>query len=158
MTAQRLLKILALVSLAATFLAIVLWRQSGTPPPRELLHLSLGSFVLALVVGLIGEETRPRMMLRFLAALAALVAAIALVSDLSREGSGFTSLIGHIGQFFPSVLTGLQKTVTRFAGATAWDPVVTSLLAIPTFMMFAAIAAILGYASRRRRKLGIYVN
>ena len=41
------------------------------------------------------------MMLRFVAALAALVATIALVSDLSHAGGGFTSLIGHIGQFFP---------------------------------------------------------
>ena len=158
MTAQRLLKILALVSIAMTAAAVFEWRQTGLPPPRWMLQLSLGAFALALAVGLVGAETRPRMMLRFVAALAALVATIALVSDLSHAGGGFTSLIGHIGQFFPSVLSAVQASVERAAGAAMWDPVLTSILSMPTFILFALLAAVCGYASRRRRKLSIYAN
>lgn len=158
MTAQRLLKILALISILMTGLAAYQWRSTGLPPPRWMLQVSLGAFVLALIVGLIGTETRPRMMLRFLAALAALVATLALVSDLSHAGSGFTPLLGHIHQLFPSVLSAVQASVERLAGPKAWDPVLTSVLAVPTFISFAAIAAVCGYASRRRRKLNIYAN
>ncbi len=158
MSAQRLLKILALVSIAMTAAAVFEWRQSGLPPPRWMLHGSLGAFGLALIVGLLGAETRPRMMLRFVAALAALVSTIAFVSDLSHAGGGFTSLIGHIRQFFPSVLAAVQASVERAAGPAMWDPVALSILSVPTFMLFALLAALCGYASRRRRKLSIYAN
>jgi hypothetical protein len=158
MNAQRLLKLLALVSIGATVAAIVQWQQTGAAPPSWLLRLSLGAFVAALVVGLIGEETRPRIMLRFLSAVAALVAAIALITDLSHAGGGFTSLAGHLTQFAPSVLASAKTGIMRMLGAAAWDPVMTTLLALPTFVIFAGVAVLCGYASRRRRVVTVFVN
>lgn len=158
MTAPRLLKLFALIAIAATVAAVLSWRDTGEAPPYWMLKLSAGAFFAALIVGLAGQDTRPRMMLRFLAALAALIACIALVADLSRQGKDYTSLLGHIGQFSPSVLEAVKVSVSQSLGPFVWDPVLTSILSVPTYILFALFAAACGYASRRRNKLRIFVN
>lgn len=157
MTAQRLLKLLAILSIAATAAAAVLWQQTSQPPPPLLIKISAGAFAAALLVGLAGEETRPRIMLRFLAAVCALVAVIAFVTDFSRGGQGFTSLAGHLGQLAPSLLAALKAGAIRVGGQTGWE-FSAQLLAMPTFLVFGLMAAVCGYASRRRDRLSIFVN
>ena len=114
MSSSLLLKIFAFLSLAATGTAVGLWYTTGEPPPPWMLQVSLAFFVAALVTGLIGTETRPRLMLRFLAALCALFAAIALAADISAQGGvfGATSLMGHLEQFAPSLLASIKTSVT----------------------------------------------
>lgn len=158
MNAQLLLKLFALVSITATVAAVAIWRQTGAAPPSWVLKVSLATFVAAVVTGLAGAETRPRLMLRFLAALSALVSAIALVSDMTGEKAGFTSLLAHLSEFVPSLVGSASARVTALFGPAAWDPVATTVLSIPTFVTFAALAVALGYASRSRQKLRIYVN
>lgn len=158
MTAQRLLKIFALISIGATAAAIFQWRQTGLPPSPVTLQISAGAFIAALVAGLAGQETRPRIMLRFLAAVCALVATVAFVSDMSRAGEGFTPASGHLSQLAPSVLAAARSGITRVFGPFAWDPAATALLGLPTFLLFAILAALFGYASRRRQELSVFVN
>lgn len=158
MTASRLLKFLALVSIGATLAAVMHWQQTGTAAPTWLVRVSLGAFILALAVGLIGAETRPRLMLRFLSALAALIGTIALITDLARTGGGLTALSDHLAQFSPSILTSMKAALTRSLGAAAWDPVATTILALPTSVVFAALALVTGYASRRRETVRIFMN
>lgn len=158
MTATRLLKFLALVSIGATLAAVMHWQQSGTAAPALLIRISLGAFVLALAVGLIGAETRPRLMLRFLSAIAALIGTIALITDFARTGGTLTALGEHLAQFSPSILTSLKTGLTRTLGAAAWDPLATTVLAVPTCVVFAALALVMGYASRRRETVRIFMN
>ena len=158
MKASLFLKLFALASLAATAAAVLVWRETGASPPTWLLQVSLATFLAAMLVGLIGVETRPRSMLRFLAAIAALVSAVSLVSDMTHEKGGFTSLHGHLSQFVPSLVASVSERLTQKLGPAAWDPVATTLLSIPTFLLFAIFAGLCGFASRRREKLQIFVN
>lgn len=157
MNAQRLLKILALISIAATLAAVIEWRELQQPPSPLLVQISVIAFAGALVAGLIGQETRPRIMLRFLAAVCALVAVIAFVTDYSRPASGFSSLAGHLALLAPSLLANFKATVTHAAGPSAWT-VVAKALAVPTYIAFALLAALCGFASRPRQRLSVYVN
>lgn len=157
MSASNWLKLLALISLAATGLAVLQWHQTGLPPAPALVRVSLLAFLAALAAGLIGTQTRPRVMLRFLAAVFALVSALALVSDMSL-GHGFTSLAGHMGLLAPSLLAAIEEGISTAIAPYAWDPLMTSFLAWPTFVTFALLSAVSGYASRRRHEISIFVN
>jgi len=158
MTAQRLLKFLAFIAVAAGLAALWEWRTEGFVTDSWLIQVCAGALLAALVVGLTGQETRPRAMLRFLAGVAALIAVIALVADFSRPGSGFTSLSGHLSQLAPSVLAAVRSGVAQTLGDSAWNNWGAPLFALPTFILFFLISAICGYASRRRHKVRVFVN
>ena len=163
MTSQRALKVLTLLSLLATAAATVIWYQTGEAPDPWLIRTAAATFALALIVGLVGQETRPRIMLRFLAALFALVAVIAFAADISRhnvDGSGFSSmsLLDHVATFAPSLLASAKSAITRSVGAKAWDPVLTSLLGFPASLIFGLLATFCGYAGRPRHEIRIFVN
>lgn len=157
MTAERLLKLLALVSIGATAAAVLHWHQTGLPPAPLLIRISIGAFVAALAVALFGRDTRPRMMLRFLAAVCALLAVVALVTDLSRAGASSTSLAEHFGQFAPSLLTTARTGISQALGAAVWQAV-TIVLALPSYAVFATLAAICGFAARPRPQISVFVN
>ncbi len=159
---QRLLKLFALVSVVLTVAALYIWRTTGEGAPW-LVRAAAASFAAALLVGLIAAETRPRLMLRFLAALFALIAVIALASDISHALTGgghlsATSLFGHITDLSPSLLAALRSGTIRMAGATAWDTFALLLLSLPTFVIFGLLAALAGYAGRPREEVRIYIN
>ena len=160
MSSSLLLKIFAFLSLAATGTAVGMWYASGEPPPSWMLQVSLAFFLAALVTGLIGDETRPRLMLRFLAALCALIATIALAADISAQGGvfGATSLLGHLEQFAPSLLASIKGSITRALSAGFWDSVAVSVMNIPTFLFFGLLAFFCGYAGRPRRAISVFVN
>ncbi len=160
MSSSLLLKIFAFLSLVATGSAVGLWYSSGEPPPSWMLQVSLGFFIAALATGLIGAETRPRLMLRFLAALCALIAAIALAADISAHGGvfGATSLLGHLEQFAPSLLASIKASVARMLGDGLWDSVTVTVMGIPTFLFFSLLALFCGYAGRPRRMISVFVN
>lgn len=164
MTSQRLLKFLAFISLVATVSALVIWHSSGEAPPPWIVHLAAGAFAAALAIGVIAEETRPRLMLRFLAALFALIAVIAFASDFSHQGAGgqtgfrATSLMVHWQEFAPSLLASTKASIARSASPLVWDPLLLTLLGFPTFAIFAVLAALAGYASRPRKQVRIFVN
>ena len=160
MSSSLLLKIFAFLSLAATGTAVGKWYMSGDPPPSWMLQVSLAFFAAALVTGLIGDETRPRLMLRFLAALFALIAAIGLAVDISVQGGvfGTTSLMGHLEQFAPSLLASIKASVTRVLGGILWDSLVVMIMSVPTFLFFGLLAMFCGYAGRPRRVISVFVN
>ena len=160
MTSQRLLKLLALVSIATSIAAFWLWRSTGETPSPWLMRASIAAFAGALLAGLICEVTRPRLMLRFLASLFALIAVIAFAADFSHTGGSFkaTSLMGHLNDFAPSLLTSAKNAMSHSPLPFLWDPLLTTLLSYPTFAIFAALALTAGLASRPRREVRIFVN
>lgn len=163
MSSQRLLKLLALISISATLGALWMWRTTGAAPSPWLLRTSLVSFAAAVVVGVCAGATRPRLMFRFLSMLFALIAVIAFAGDFSHAGSdgrlGFkaTSLMNHLEEFVPSTLASLKGSISR-VGAMLWDPLLTVLLGFPTFVVFGTLALGCGFASRPRERVRIFIN
>ena len=163
MTTSRLLKFFAVLSLLSTFAALWLWYATGAPPTRWLIRLSIASFFAALVTSLVDVDTRPRLMLRFLAALFALFALISLAADISRPaiaGESFTatSLMQHLQAVAPSFVAGLEKSVSRSVGPFFWDPILTSILGLPASLLFLLLAIAAGIAGRPCRRVQIFVN
>jgi hypothetical protein len=161
-TGQGLLKLLSLMSVGLTVAAIMVWRETGSAP--YLIKGAVATFAAAVLVGIIDPKTRPRVMFRFLAALFALIAIIALASDLSHRGSdgavhfSATSLLGHIGDLSPTMLAALRANVVKYLGPVAWEPVAVSLLSLPTFVIFGLLAMAAGYAGRPRDEVRIFIN
>jgi flagellar biosynthesis protein FlhB len=101
--------------------------------------------------------------LRFLAALFALVALVALASDAAQwltTGQAFApkSVLEHWQALSPKTLASTREKTTASAGEGAWALLSTTVFAVPTAVMFAGLAAVLGYAGRRRRIIKVYVN
>lgn len=94
--------------------------------------------------------------LRFLAALFLLAAIVSLVADLSHAGASSTA--ARWQALSPASFAGAAATVTRHLGAFAWNPVMTSILALPAYLLFGLLALLLGIAGRRRRVVNVYVN
>ncbi len=146
-----------------TIVAVLAWQQSGDTSSYFLKPLAIGSWIAVLLTAVIGEETRPRMMLRFLSALFALIAVIAVIADWSRPdlpGSplGATTLFDYLSNFTPSMMAATEASVSRTVSPLLWDPVITSALHLPAWLSFALLAAATGYAGRPRRDIRIFVN
>ena len=163
MSSQRLLKLLAFVSFCATAGAVWMWRTTGAPQSPWLLRTSLVSFAGAVIVGVCAEATRPRLMLRFLAMLFAMIAVIAFAGDFAHPGPnvtvGFkaTSLMSHLEEFVPLLLASVKASVVRTSGFV-WDPLLTGLFGFPTFVVFGALAFACGFSSRPREHVRIFIN
>ncbi len=99
---------------------------------------------------------------RFLAAVFLLVATIALVVDATPplyDAGPFqaTSLSAHWQEFGPSSFSAAKKAVSG-AAPWLWDSLIGPVLAVPTFVIFGALALLSGYAGRRRKTVSIFVN
>lgn len=165
MTASRLFKILLLIAVATGLMAYVPYIQTGDLPPPLLPRISVIALAAAVVAALVGAETRPRLMLRFLAALFALLGVIACAADFaigrpeaaSAATSSFT-LLDHLNSFAPSMVMSLEGGISRIAGAWAWNPLLTSILQLPAYLVFFILAIVAGLAGRPRRTVKIFVN
>lgn len=101
--------------------------------------------------------------LRFLASLFLLVAVVAFVADVTGPLTGAapfaaTSLGRHWQEFAPSTYVAAREAISKGPAPWAWSIVVSSIIAVPTFILFAALGLVAGYAGRRRRRINIYVN
>ena len=102
------------------------------------------------------------LVLRFIGSLFLLGAVIAVTADLSRPARPntptFTSIYKHWADVAPQTLAAAQKTVQTRAHRLLWDPVIRSVLSIPAFVTFGALAVLLLYLGRPRRRVEIFVN
>lgn len=101
--------------------------------------------------------------LRFLASLFLLVAMVALVSDLSPWLQGArpyaaTSFAKHWGDLAPATLQSARTSLSRVAGPWVWDWIVAGVISLPTSYLFGFLAALCGWAGRRRRRVDVFVN
>jgi ABC-type Mn2+/Zn2+ transport system permease subunit len=99
---------------------------------------------------------------RFLAAVFLLAATIALVIDATPPiyGAGpfvATSLAAHWQELAPSAFDATRQAVTGLS-PWIWESILTPLLALPTFIIFGALALMSGYAGRRRKTVRVFVN
>jgi hypothetical protein len=101
--------------------------------------------------------------LRFLASLFALVAVVALVADATPalEGSrpfAATSVIGYWQELAPASLAAARSVVSARTFPWVWDPVVMSVLDLPTPVLFGLLAIVCGFLGRRREEMKIHIN
>lgn len=163
MTTSRLLKAFALLSALCVSAAVWSWHVTHEPPDHWLVRVAVASFLATLVLGIVNPDTRPRMMLRFLAALFALFALIAFAGDVSRpavdgQTRGALSLLYHLQTLAPAFVAALQRWVEHSIGPFGWDPVLTSLLSLPASWLFFLLAVGAGFLGRPRQRLRIFAN
>jgi hypothetical protein len=101
--------------------------------------------------------------LRFLSALFFLFAIVALAADATPMLSGDVSL--HLAsaqqrwsEIAPAVLNATQQSLANKGLTWFWTAVIWPLLAVPAVVLFGAVALVLGYAGRRRRRVKVFVN
>lgn len=101
--------------------------------------------------------------LRFLAALLALVAVVALLVDLtpfvtSTGPFHATPLAKHWTEITPRTLEAAKTAVSDTLSPTVWETFVVPLLSLPAFLLFGILSVLTGYAGRRRREVKIHIN
>lgn len=158
MSSTRLFYLAGLLTIGLCGYAISIV-SGGQPLLPGLPLLLLASVAGTLLIGLFGRQTRPRAMLRFLATLCALVAVLSFVADFVRPADGSDgTLLGHIQRTMPTFFESLKDMVSAPANGLLWDPLMTSILAHPTWVIFLVLAFILGYAGRPLHRVEIFTN
>jgi len=163
MTSSQLLKTLAVLSISCVAAAVWVWHATGEPPNHWLFRIAGLAFFAALIVAIVSPDTRPRILMRFLAALFALFALISFASDVSRpavdgQGPGTMSLLQHLQSLAPTFVAALQRTIENATGTFVWDPLLTSFLSLPAWLLFLLFAVGAGFLGRPRRRVRIFVN
>jgi len=158
------MKVFALIALVAALAAAYIWRTTGDDPSPWLIRLALASFAVAFILFVINPQTRPRIMLQFLAALFATMALFTFAADFSNarvESSGgfsSSSVLERLSDFAPSLVASSRDAIAGTLGAAFWDPFLTTILGMPAFLFFLILSAIAGYAGRYRREVQIFIN
>lgn len=162
MISKKTVRIMVLVAGLIIAASALTWWQSPDGLPVWMRRASLAAIIAAFIASLINIETRPRLMLRFVSALCLLVAVIAFVADWTRSPdsaiSGSASLLDHLTAMTPSIVTSLQTTLSSAVSPSLWDPVLTSVLGLPAWLIFTSLAIAAAYAGRPRREARIFVN
>lgn len=163
MSSQRTLRILVIAALTACVTALGTWWQSGEPPAPWLQRIAFALVSIAALAALFDQTSRPRLVLRFLAALLALIAVIAFAADWTSarvDGAPDAAhgLLDHLTAFTPRLVTALNATVVNALGPVAWDPLLLSVLNLPAWVVFAVLALLAGFAGRPRRQVRIFAN
>lgn len=93
-----------------------------------------------------------RLLFRILSLFALSVSVIMAVIDATRSVASstvtFTPLIQSWRTTWPDLLNEIQRTIQEDVSAYLWDPVLTSLLTLPGWLIFAVLALVfyaLGY-------------
>jgi len=108
--------------------------------------------------------SRQMFLLRVLGVWSLLVAMIALTIDgtkslASGEGQWIATPLGeHWFKLNASSLNGAQAAIERHVHPFLWDPVVISLLQVPSWILFGVLGIALYWFGRRRHHLNVYEN
>lgn len=102
-------------------------------------------------------------LLRLLAGAFLLVAVIAAVNDVTRSMAAGervppVTTHEHWSRLAPVTLATARGAVQRKTHPMVWDPVLVSILQLPTWGLFGLVGALLAYAGRRRREVNIFAN
>ena len=101
--------------------------------------------------------------LRFLANLFLLAAVIAFASDSTPMFSGTgpfksTSFAQHWQDLAPTTFARTRDLLTSSQASRLWTYAAEPLIAMPSYILFGLLAALMGYFGRHRRKVQIFVN
>lgn len=92
-----------------------------------------------------------------------LLAAIALIYDVTRTTSAdagivVTPLAEHWRTVAPATFEAARAAVTRRVGAWMWDPTILSVLRLPGWLALGGLGLMLSYVGRRRRTVNVFAN
>lgn len=164
MTSQKLMKLFALIAIIAAFAAAQQWRTGDDDPAPWLIRLAIVAGAASFLLFVVNPQTRPRIMLQFLAALFATLALFAFAADFtaarSAAGHGFaaTSVLQRLSDLAPTMVSATHNGIVNALGEAAWDPLLTTLLGMPAYIFFLILAGLAGYAGRHRRDVQIFIN
>lgn len=101
--------------------------------------------------------------LRFIASILLLIAVIAFVSDATKPMTGTgnfvpTTIAKQWHDLAPGSMQAAKVAVGRATSPVVWDTVIVALINTPVFLLFGFLAAMAGYAGRRRNTVNIFVN
>lgn len=101
--------------------------------------------------------------LRFIANVLFLIAAIALVGDITPALQGIgnfklTSFATHWAELSPKSLAATKESMIDFAGGFIWNFGMKNIIAIPSAILFAILGGLFGYLGRRRKRTNIFIN
>jgi hypothetical protein len=104
-----------------------------------------------------------RTAMRMLAYPLLLLAAVALITDVTRTTSGdaglvVTSLAEHWRAIAPAAFEAARTAVTRRVGSWMWDPMILGMLRLPGWLALGGLALLLRYVARRRRTVNVFAN
>ncbi|KFB08416.1 hypothetical protein [Nitratireductor basaltis] len=98
-----------------------------------------------------------RFILYLFSLIALSVAVIMAVVDATRSIAtaewSVTSLMQSWNARFPQMLSGMENYFTQNGMGFIWDPVLVSLMALPGWLLFAALALVFYMASRPPRRV-----
>ena len=102
-------------------------------------------------------------LLRFLAGVFLMVAVVAAVNDVTRSTQAGerlppVSTHEHWSRLAPVTLTLARNAAQRHKHPLVWDPGLVSVLRLPAWGLFGALAMLAAYAGRRRREVNIFAN
>ncbi len=103
------------------------------------------------------------LILRLLGVWLMLLAVVALVYDGTRmlADNGalvFTSLGEHWYSIHPQSLNTAQAGIERHVAPFLWDPVITTILLLPAWVVAGGIGALFYLLGYRRKRLNVYTN
>jgi len=104
------------------------------------------------------------MILRVLGVWSLLVAMVALTIDATKslasgEQQWVTTPLGeHWFTLHASSLNTAQAAIERYVYPFLWDPLILSLLQLPTWIVFGVLGLLLYRIGRRRRRIDVYDN
>lgn len=96
-----------------------------------------------------------RVIVRFIGLMLLAAGFAALVIDGARSIASNAIVLTSLGEMFaqtlPKSFPTWQQAIDKKFGAWAWDPLMTSLLAMPNWLAAAGLGALLFLLTRRRR-------
>ncbi len=103
------------------------------------------------------------LVLRFLATVFLLIATIAFVSDATPFLAGArpfhaATMLDYWTQFSPETLTSAQGVFARAAAPWVWTIATAPVAWTPASVFLGLLAAICGYAGRRRHSIQVFAN
>jgi len=103
------------------------------------------------------------LVLRVLGVWLMLLAVVALVYDgtrmLADNGTlAFTSVGEHWYSIHPASLNAAQAGIERHVAPFLWDPVVTTILLLPAWLVVGGLGALFYLLGYRRKKLDVFTN
>lgn len=92
-----------------------------------------------------------------------LIAVVALVYDGTKTLGGDGAVVATpLGQHWFDIhapsLNVTQAAIERHAAPWLWDPVITTVLSTPAWLVLALLGFAFYFIGRRRRKVDIYLN
>ena len=101
--------------------------------------------------------------LRLLGSWFLISAMVAFVYDGTKtmgnpEAWVITSLYDYWSSLHPLSLHGVKSAIETNLHPFVWDPILTSLLGLPGWLLLGGIGVLLFYLGRKRTRLNIYTN